>query len=130
MNPQPTHLAAMQHIPGRDNRAALLREMAAHIANDGRIFLSNWQFARSDRQRRKIVDWEEAGLSMSDLEENDYLLTWQRNGRGLRYVHLLDSAEVKSLAKAASLAVVDEYYDDGKEGNLNLYSILKPLELE
>ena len=64
------------------------------------------------------------GLSAEDVEADDYLLTWQRNGRGLRYVHQVDQAEVSWLAAGASLVLVDDYRSDGKEGDLNLYSIL------
>jgi tRNA (uracil-5-)-methyltransferase TRM9 len=117
-------LATLQHIPGQSNRAAVLREMAHHLAENGRIFLSNWQFAHSARQMRKIVSWEEAGLHSDDVQQGDYLMTWQRDGRGLRYVHLIDREETAWLAKEASLRVVDEYRSDGREGDLNLYSIL------
>ncbi len=117
-------LATLQHVPGKTNRAAVLQEMADHLAENGRIFLSNWQFAHSARQRRKIVPWEEAGLRPDDVEPGDYLLTWQRDGRGLRYVHLIDGEETAWLAAEASLRVVDEFRSDGREGDLNLYSIL------
>ncbi len=117
-------LATLQHIPGQSNRAAVLREIANHLAEDGRIFLSNWQFAHSSRQMRKVVSWEEAGLHPDDVEQGDYLLTWQRDGRGLRYVHLIDREETAWLAKEASLSIVGDYRSDGREGNLNLYSIL------
>jgi tRNA (uracil-5-)-methyltransferase TRM9 len=117
-------LATLQHIPGQANRAAVLREMAGHLVENGRIFLSNWQFAHSARQRRKIVPWEEAGLQPGEVEPGDYLLTWQRDGRGLRYVHLIDHEETAWLAAEASLCIVEEFRSDGREGDLNLYSIL------
>lgn len=117
-------LATLQHIPGKNSRLALLQEMAAHLSPNGRIFLSNWQFTSSVRQQRKILDWQEAGLNSSDVEANDYLLSWQREGRGVRYVHLLAQEEISWLAVNASLVVVDEFRSDGKEENLNLYSIL------
>jgi hypothetical protein len=97
--------------------------MADHLVENGRIFLSNWQFAHSARQRRKIVIWEEVGLQPDDVEPGDYLLTWQRDGRGLRYVHLIDDEETAALAAEASLRVVAMYRSDGREGDLNLYSI-------
>lgn len=117
-------LATLQHIPGKENRLTVLQEMAKHLSQNGRIFLSNWQFAHSSRQRRKILDWRAAGLHADDVEPNDYLLSWQRNGQGMRYVHLVDQAEMSWLAANSSLVVVDEYRSDGREGDLNLYSIL------
>ena len=119
-------LATMQHVPGLASRTKLLQEMRAHLNADGRIFLSNWQFAYSDRQRRKILDWDRVGLAAKDLEPNDFLLSWQRDGRGMRYVHLVDEEEIVWLASEAGLNVVTQYRSDGKEGNLNLYSVLSP----
>ena len=117
-------LATLQHIPGKANRLAVLQEMAKYLSENGRIFLSNWQFASSSRQRRKILDWQEVDLSAEEVEADDYLLSWQRDGRGRRYVHQVDQAEVSWLAAGASLILVDDYRSDGKEGDLNLYSIL------
>ena len=117
-------LATLQHIPGRENRLAVLQEMAKHMSQNGRLFLSNWQFAHSSRQRRKILDWGAAGFHADDVEANDYLLSWQRNGQGMRYVHLVDQAEMSWLTANTSLVVIDEYRSDGREGDLNLYSVL------
>jgi SAM-dependent methyltransferase len=117
-------LATMQHIPGRHNRLQLLQEMAAHLAPDGRIVLSNWQFLDSDRQRRKITPWQQAGLHEGDVEQNDFLLTWKRNGRGYRYVAFIDDGETAELAKTAGLRCLAQFRSDGREGNLNLYTVL------
>jgi SAM-dependent methyltransferase len=117
-------LATMQHIPGRHNRLRLLQEMAAHLAPDGRIVLSNWQFLDSERQRRKITPWQQAGVREADVEPNDFLLTWKRNGRGYRYVAFIDESETAELAKTAGLRCLAQFRSDGREGNLNLYTVL------
>lgn len=118
-------LAVLQHIPGRENRVRLLREMADHLLPEGRLFLSTWQFLDSDRQRRKIAPWGAADLSPDEVEVNDYLLTWQRDGFGLRYVCYIDSVETEALAGAAGLVVAEQFRSDGREGDLNLYTILR-----
>jgi len=121
-------LAVLQHIPGQANRARLLREMGERLGKDGRLLLSTWQFMDSERQRRKLRDWTEIGLSAADVEPNDYLLTWQRDGFGLRYVCYVDESETEKLAAAAGLRILDQFRSDGKEGNLNLYTVLvRPL---
>lgn len=117
-------LATMQHIPGRRNRLRLLREMASHLEEDGRIVLSNWQFLDSDRQRRKITDWQVAGIEEGEVETHDYLLSWRRGGKGYRYVAFIDAAEMASLAETAGLICLAQFRSDGREGNLNLYTIL------
>ena len=117
-------LATMQHVPGRTNRINMLREMKLHLTDDGRIFLANWQFLDSVRQRQKIQDWGEVGLSEEDVEPGDYLLSWQRQGSGLRYVCSIDVVETAGLAEDAVLREVSQFRSDGKEGNLNLYTVL------
>ena len=121
-------LAVMQHIPGQANRQRLLGEMGQRLAENGRIFLANWQFMDSPRQRRKRQDWSEIGLSSGDVEANDHLLNWQRGGYGLRYVCQIDAAETAVLAHATQLHTLHQFRSDGKEGNLSLYTILAHLE--
>ena len=119
-------LAALHHIPGRENRVQLLREMGERVREDGRIFLSTWQFMDSERQQRKVRDWSEIGLSAADVEANDYLLTWQRGGFSYRYACMIDEAETAALALAAGLTIIEQFRSDGREGNLSLYTILVP----
>lgn len=117
-------LAAMQHIPGRERRLGLLQEMARHLSPNGRIVLSNWQFLDNKRQQRKITDWQHIGLTSGQVEKNDYLLTWQRGGTGYRYVSFIDGEETRALAETAGLRCLAQFRSDGREGNLNLYTIL------
>jgi tRNA (uracil-5-)-methyltransferase TRM9 len=117
-------LAAMHHLPGRHNRLRLLRDMKAHLAADGRLILANWQFMDSERQRRKIRPWAEIGLSNQDVEPNDYLLTWQRQGFAYRYVCKIDATETAALATDAGLQIIDQFRSDGREGNLSLFTVL------
>lgn len=122
-------LAVLQHIPGYENRLRLLREMKERMGSNrvanGRIFLSTWQFIDSERQRRKLRDWSEIGLSAADVEPNDHLLTWQREGFGLRYVCFVDESETAQLAEDAGLRILDQFRSDGREGDLNLYTVLE-----
>lgn len=118
-------LAAMHHLPGRANRVQLLRELQGRVGENGRIFLANWQFTDSERQRRKIMDWAEIGLSEDDVEEGDYLLKWQRGQVALRYACMVDEAETANLAAEAGLTITAQFRNDGKEGNLSLYTILE-----
>jgi hypothetical protein len=72
------------------------------------------------------VSWDRIDINQDDVEPNDYLLTWRRDGYGLRYVCLIDEAETAVLAEAAGLNIINQFRSDGKEGNLSLYTILKP----
>jgi tRNA (uracil-5-)-methyltransferase TRM9 len=117
-------LATLQHLPGRANRIRLLREMADQLSPNGRIILSNWQFYDNARQQRKLLDWSLVKLSEADVEPGDYLLSWRRGGHGRRYVAYIDQAETEKLAAEAGLVCLTHFRADGKEGDLNLYTVL------
>ena len=116
--------AVLQHIPGYTARARILRQAAALLAPGGHIVLANWQFLAAKRLHRRIQVWSEVGLSEAEVETGDYLLDWQRGGRGLRYVHLVDAAETARLAADAGLTITELFRADGRENNLTLYALL------
>ena len=118
-------LAALQHIPSVQRRGELLSEMSSLLKPEGRLFLSLWQFLDSERQRRKIIPWEQIGLSTAEVELGDFLISWERDGRSYRYVTYIDSSNLDNLAKNAGLAIENTFRSDGKEGDLNLYAVLR-----
>ncbi len=120
-------LSTLQHIPGYGNRLSLMRQMAERLATGGSLIVGNWQFARSERQRRKIRPWADVGLGPDDVEPDDYLLTWQRGGYGLRYVAFIDEEAIDAMADGSGLSLVDQFRADGREGDLNLYTVLRKL---
>lgn len=118
-------LAALHHIPGHETRRQLLCSMRDCLAENGRIFLSTWQFMDSERQQRKVRDWAEIGLSAADVDENDYLLTWQSGGFSYRYACMVDETETAVLAEEAGLTILKQFREDGRERRLSLYTVLK-----
>ncbi len=118
-------LAVLHHIPGAAYRAAFVREAASLLVPGGYLILSNWRFLHNERMRRKIVPWEQVGLSPQDVEEGDYLLDWKKEGYGYRYVHQVTEEEVADWARGAGLRVVEQFRSDGREGDLSLYSVLQ-----
>ncbi len=119
-------LAVLHHFPGYALRRRLLAEMAGLLAPDGLLALSTWQFLSVSRFVDRGVMWESIGLSAADVEPGDALLTWNQGAQAVRYVHNLDLAEVTQLAVDCGLAVVDTFRADGKEGNLNLFAVMRP----
>ena len=117
-------LATLQHIPGQSNRLRLLQEMATKLKPSGYLVLSNWQFLTNPRQHRKIQPWSSLEVEQSQVEPNDYLLTWERGGKGVRYVAHLDIDMTTNMAETAGLRIVTQFVSDGREGDLNLYTIL------
>ena len=120
--------SALHHIPGARRRLRLLREIRSLLKPRGGCAISVWQFLHVPRLRRKIAPWAEVGLAPADVDAGDYLLDWQRGGRGLRYVHHFDETELVSLCERAGFTVRAGYRSDGHasgRGNMGLYVILE-----
>ncbi|MGC9469077.1 MAG: class I SAM-dependent methyltransferase [Anaerolineae bacterium] len=117
--------AVLQHIPGYQNRQRVVRRAAQVLAPEGAVVMANWQFLQIERLRRRILPWSTIDLTEDDVEPGDYLLDWQRQGYGLRYVHLVDEAETARLASAAGLEISQMFRADGHTNDLTLYAILR-----
>src|SRR6185436_10867487 len=106
--------SVFHHLPGFESRTRILRDLAGHLAPGGTCVISNWQFTRRERLKQRIVPWSALNLTPSDVEPNDYLLSWERNNqRGLRYVHVLNESEARQMAEAAGLTIVEVFSSDG-----------------
>ena len=117
--------AVLHHLPGMAHRQRVLSQAATLLQPGGALIIANWQFMAVARLRERVQPWAEIGLTTADVEPGDYLLDWRREGRGLRYVHLVDEAETHALAQAAGLTVAALFRADGREGNLTLYAVLR-----
>jgi tRNA (uracil-5-)-methyltransferase TRM9 len=117
-------LSALQHVPRKVRRAELVAELGERLAPNGHLVLGNWQFLTSERQRAKLVPWSAVGVCDEEVEEGDCLVRWRRQGEGVRYVAQIDEAQTAELAAHAHLTPVAQFRADGREGNLNLYTVL------
>ncbi len=115
-------LAVLHHIPSYALRLGVLRAISDLLRPGGTLIMTNWQFDRVERQRKRIVPWDVVGIAEQDLEAGDALLAWKRGGVGYRYCHLITKSEVRQMAESCGLEVVKQFYADA---DLNLYSILK-----
>lgn len=120
-----TCLATLHHLPGYDLRQRVAQQLAALVAPGGLVAISTWQFLTSPRFVAKQVDWAQVGIDANEVEPGDALLPWQQGAYAVRYVHQIDMDEVTELAAAAALTIESTFFADGKEGNLNLYALLR-----
>lgn len=121
--------AVLHHIPGCDLRINILRSIRNLISANGLFIHSQWQFVNSPKLVKRIIPWNTIGLSPSQLEPGDSLLDWRAEaGRnGYRYVHLFTEKELARYAEETGFEIIDSYHSDGKEGNLALYQVWKPI---
>jgi SAM-dependent methyltransferase len=119
--------AVLHHIPSHELRLNILAKIYALLAPGGRFVHSEWQFLNSPKLAARIQSWEKIGLSAADVDAGDYLLDWRAGGRGLRYVHHFDEAELANLAAASGWRAAETFYSDGEGGRLGLYQVWKKL---
>ncbi|MDH3211000.1 MAG: class I SAM-dependent methyltransferase [Myxococcales bacterium] len=120
----------LHHVPGRQRRLALLRALGRRLRPGGLLALTAWQFEAFRRFRDRLLSWEAYNRSATEpidpaqLERGDHLLPWRR-GRGLRFCHFADDAEMEGLLGEAALEAVERYRADGRSGDLNRYFVVR-----
>ena len=119
--------ATFHHIPSHPLRTSFCRNIRQFLDDQGLLYISAWQFLRSERLRKKILPWDTVNISEDEVDEGDYLLDWQRGGFGTRYVHLFSSEELNQLAESSGFKVVESFDSDGEGGNLGLYQVWEPV---
>lgn len=120
-------LAVLHHIPGQNQRHRILRSLAATLNPGGHLLLSLWRRDTDPRMARRVVPWSRKrfGLSSSEVEAGDYLLTFQGDPENLRYCHLFDEDETKALIQASGLDLSLRFDADGRSGEQNTYLVFR-----
>ena len=121
--------AVLHHVPGKEQRLNLVREINSLLSRGTELYLSVWQVQKSPRLMSRLVPWEDADIDGSEVDEGDVLIDWraeaggQPSEKGIRYVHIFTEGELSDLAEQGGFTVKESFYSDGKEGNLGLYQI-------
>ena len=118
-----TAFAVLHHIPGKEARLNILNKVHELLRAGGVFIHSEWQFLESEKLKSRIQPWDSAGLLPEDVDADDYLLDWRSGGRGLRYVHHFNEAELKTLAGESHFRVRETFRSDGTNGLLGLYQV-------
>jgi len=116
-----TAFATLHHIPSRELRLNILRQVHRLLAPGGRFIHSNWQFLNSQKLTKRIQPWETVNLSAAEVDTGDYLLDWRAGGHGLRYAHHFSAEELSQLAAETGFRVTESFLSDGENGRLGLY---------
>ncbi|MFP3855053.1 MAG: class I SAM-dependent methyltransferase [Anaerolineales bacterium] len=123
-------LAVLHHLPGYQRRLDWAKALGTILAPQNHVVISVWNFPAEARWRDRVVPWSEIGLEEKDVETGDALLDWRRGGRGLRYVHHFNPAELAKLADEADCEVVEQQKAGGQSGQLNLLQLWRARDRE
>ena len=134
-------LAVLHHIPGRVHRREILSTLSQHLEPGGHLVVSLWRRGTDPRMARRIVPWNEEAaekemgegkregrrvkITESDVENGDFLLTFQGDPETLRYCHLFGEMDVKNLSQFPDLELVRQFDADGRSGEQNTYLIFR-----
>ncbi len=130
-----TIFGVMHHIPGYDNRASLLTKARQKMKTGGILVITVWEFIKTKRLKtKKVIDpetitgkkiFEDLEITKEQLDENDYILDWQKGDVAYRYGHIYTKDEIIELSDKTGFSLIAQYSNDGKELNVNTYYILK-----
>jgi tRNA (uracil-5-)-methyltransferase TRM9 len=104
----------MHHIESHEKRVELLTNAKSLLKPDGIIFVTYWQFGKYERFLNKATA----------LGNNDYNLPFNEI-EAARFCHFTDEVEAGTLEKESGVELIDTYYSDGSDSQLNLYRFYK-----
>jgi len=114
------------HIPSLKLRKAFINTLSKSLNSTGILAISFWQFTKSKNLTKRVVDFENIGITLDKIEKGDYLLDWQRGSKALRYCHEVNENEMNFMIDDdENIVLLDTFNADGKTGELNLYMIVK-----
>ena len=126
-----TLFGVLHHVPGRDQRSALLRELAQHVAPNAHLAFTVWRLDEDPRFPSRTVAFEtfnqsaQEPLELAQLEPGDTLLRWDDQSETPRYCHFPDAAELSQLIAATGLIECERYRADGHLNRMNEYVVLR-----
>ncbi|HAF61380.1 MAG TPA: hypothetical protein DCK95_03530, partial [Anaerolineaceae bacterium] len=120
--------AVFHHIPGSENRRILFQHVRKCMYPATKFIFSVWQPQNSTRLVKRFQSWNVIGMSESDVESGDVLLDWKSTTStmdevGYRYVHIFTPGELQLIATDLGFTILENFYSDGKEGNVGLYHV-------
>ncbi len=114
--------SVLHHVPGREKREDLAREIRSLLPRGGKFAVSVWQFLHVPALASKVRPWSEIGLAGEDLEPGDLLYPWGGGaGEALRYVHHFREEELLDLLEKTGFRPLLVFRSDGRTGDLGLY---------
>jgi hypothetical protein len=122
----------IHHFPVDPYLVRFFEFVEKNLVPNGRFLLSTWQVKNSQRLCDRIQPWSVLGVNHQELSEDDLLLDWRADPNQpphYRYVHHYDAETLIKAGLSTGLKLENEFYSDGKEGDLALYQVWsKPVD--
>jgi SAM-dependent methyltransferase len=125
-----TVFGLLHHIPSFELRLRLFQNLKTISAPTTKLVITTWQCIEDENLMTRKVEPEEIGIPSSELEKNDYILTWERAVIAKRYCHYTSDKELELLATESGWHIEHTFAADGKSNTLNHYFVLSPTQFD
>ena len=118
--------AVIHHFPAEPYLERFFSFAAQNLQADGIVAFSCWQVKNSSRHKNRILPWSTLDIDQNELRSDDLLLDWRADPKQAalyRYVHHYNEEGLDEVGVKSGLTKINEYFSDGKEGNLALYHV-------
>ena len=115
----------LHHVPGHDQRRALLRRLGEHLAPGGILALTTWQFEAFARFQSRLTPWHEYNSTAADpidtaqLEPGAHPLPRGAGGSAHRYCPFTSEGDTRKLLEDLSFEVIESHAAAGRGPNPN-----------
>lgn len=115
----------LHHIPGFAQRKHFLEKCKDVTKKNGMLIFTAWQFAKQKKWEKRFIPFFEIGLQPTEVEENDFLIDWQRGKHAIRYCHHTSQQELTMLLNALPKHTTNLFHADGKTERDNVYCVIQ-----
>jgi len=116
--------AVIHHFPLDPYLVRFFEFVERNLTPGGILLFSTWQVKNSQRLSNRIQPWSALNIDGSEFSEDDLLLDWRADPNQplhYRYVHHYDAEILTKTGVSTGLKLGEEFFSDGKEGDLALY---------
>lgn len=110
-------IAVLHHIPSRELRKKVFKNIANVLEKDGFLIMTNWNLFEGKNKFFVLKNIFRKIFGRSELDFMDALIPWKRAETEEviveRYVHAFTLRELKHLVKEAGLKILENFYSIG-----------------